>query len=303
MLRVLKWIGIVIGVLVGIILLAGLGLYAKARSEITKTYDMPNGSLTVSLEPGSVARGEHLATVMCMECHGEDLGGNPAFLDDPVIGTFVTPNLTNGKGGLGSELTDADFVRILRHGIKPNGQSVFIMPAADYFYMADQDLADILAYVRSVPPVDRETPEPHIRPTVIGSIMYGAGLFGNLLGASLVDHASEPPAAPQPGITAEYGAYLVRINSCRDCHGDDLAGGTSGEPGAPPAPNLTDGGELRAWTDEQFITALQTGITPSGVELRERWMPWRYKGQMTDEEFKAIWAYLKSLPALPTSTD
>ena len=302
MLRVLKWLGIVLGVLLGIILLAGLGLYAKARMEITKTYDMPTTALTVSSQ-GSVARGEHLATVMCKECHGDDLGGNPAFLDDPVIGTFVTPNLTSGKGGLGSEFTDADFIRVLRHGIKPNGQSVFIMPAKDYAYMADQDIADILAYLRSAPPVDRETREPHIRPTPLGSVMYGAGLFGNLLGASLVDHTAAPPAAPQPGVSAEYGAYLMRINSCRDCHGQELAGGKSDEPGAPPAPNLTDGGELRAWTDEQFIAALRTGITPSGAELRSEWMPWKYKGQMTDEELKAIWAYLKSLPALPTVTE
>lgn len=302
MLRVLKWLGILLGALLGIILLAGLGLYAKARMEMTRTFDMPTTALTVSSQ-GSAARGEHLATVMCKECHGDDLGGNPAFLDDPVIGTFVTPNLTTGKGGLGNEFTDADFIRVLRYGIKPNGQSVFIMPAADYFYMADQDIADILAYLRSAPSVDRATPEPHIRPTGIGSVMYGAGLFGNLLSATLVDHAAEPPAAPQPGITPEYGAYLVRINSCRDCHGAELAGGRSSEPGAPPAPNLTDGGELRAWTDAQFITALRTGNTPSGAELRERWMPWRYKGQMTDEELKAIWAYLKSLPALPTATD
>lgn len=300
--RVLKWIGIALAVLLGIILLSGLGLYAKARMEMTKKYAMPTTALTVASQ-GSVARGEHLATVLCKECHGDDLGGNPAFLDDPVIGTFVTPNLTTGEGGLGQEFTDADFIRVLRHGIKPNGQSVFIMPAADYFYMADQDIADILAYLRSAPPVDRATSEPHIRPTVIGSIMYGAGLFGNLLSATHVDHTVEPPVAPQPGATPEYGAYLVRINSCRDCHGQELAGGKSPEPGAPPAPNLTDGGELRAWTGEQFITALRTGITPSGAELRPEEMPWKNKGQMTDEELSAIWEFLKSLPALPTATE
>jgi len=301
--RVLKWFGIVLAVLLAIIFLAGLGLYAKARMEITKRYPMPNASLMISADAGSVERGKHLATVMCKECHGDNLGGNPTFLDDPMIGTFATPNLTSGKGGLGGELTDADFFRILRHGIKPNGRSVFLMPAKDYYYMSDQDLADILAFLRSLPPVDRETPEPHIRPTVVGNLMYGAGLFGNMLGASLVDHSAEPPAAPQPGVTAEYGAYLVRINSCRDCHGQELAGGKSGEPGAPLAPNLTDGGELRAWTEAQFITTLQTGVTPSGVELRARWMPWEYKGQMTEDELRAIWAFLKSLPALPTSTE
>ena len=74
----------------------------------------------------------------------------------------------------------------------------------------------------------------------------------------------------------------------------------SAEPGAPLAPNLTPGGELRAWTEEQFITTMRTGVTPSGTEMN--YMPWQYKGQMTDDELKAVWAYLMSLPELPTST-
>jgi mono/diheme cytochrome c family protein len=301
MLRVLKWFGIVLGVLLGIILLAGLSLYVKARMEVTKTYSMPAHAEELPANVGSTSRGEHLATVMCKECHGDDLGGNPAFLDDPLIGKFVTPNLTTGRGGLGAGLTDADFVRIMRRGIKPNGQSVFLMPARDYFYMSNQDLADILAYIRSAPPVDRDTPEPHIRTAIPGTIMYGAGLFGNMLGASLVDQTAEPPAAPEPGVTAEYGEYLVRINSCRDCHGEQLSGGKSAEPGAPLAPNLTDGGETRVWTEAQFISTLRTGVTPSGTKME--YMPWEYKGQMTDDELKAIWAHLRSLPALPTTTE
>ena len=131
-----------------------------------------------------------------------------------------TPNLTTGEGGLGKEHTDSDIVRILRHGVKPDGTSVFVMPAQDFHYLSDEDMGDIIAYVRTVPPVDRQT-GGHL--TFLGNVKYGAGAFGELLSAAKIDHDNPPPASPEPGANADYGAYLVRINSCRDCHGKELA--------------------------------------------------------------------------------
>jgi mono/diheme cytochrome c family protein len=298
MLKVLKWIGIVLGSLIGLVLLVALGLYVKARSEFNRTYNVEVPQISIPSDAAATERGQHLATVLCFECHGDDLGGQVPFADLGPIGTIDTPNLTKGQGGLGAQLTDEDFVRILTHGVKPNGKSVFIMPSTDFQYMSDQDLGDIIAYVRSLPPVDRTTA---VKFTFMGNVMYGAGMFGNLLRASRIDHADRPPTPPAPGVTPEYGSYLVQINSCRDCHGLELSGGKSAEPGAPLAPNLTPGGELRAWTAEQFITTLRTGVTPSGMELK--YMPWPYKGKMSDDELKAIWAYLTSLPELATTTE
>jgi hypothetical protein len=56
-------------------------------------------------------------------------------------------------------------------------------------------------------------------------------------------------------------------------------------------------GEMKGWSEEQFITTMRTGITPGGKQLIE-FMPWKYFGQMTDDELKAVWMYLQSLPAL-----
>ena len=64
------------------------------------------------------------------------------------------------------------------------------------------------------------------------------------------------------------------------------------------APNLTRGGEMVGWSEEQFITTIRTGVTPGGKQLID-FMPWKYFGQMTDEELSAVWMYLQSLPALP----
>ena len=300
--KVFKWIGIVLGSLIGLIVLAALVLFGKSRLEFTKKYSVNAPSVAVPADTASIARGKHLATILCMECHAQDLGGDPHFFDGGALGSAAAPNLTAGQGGLGSGFTDADFMRAIRYGVKPDGTSVFIMPSTDFSYLGDQDLGDLIAYVRSVPPVDRQTPEPHARFTFLGGVMYGAGVFGHLLRADAIEKMGDVPAAPQPGLTADYGQYLVRINGCGDCHGPQLAGGKPGDPASPLAPNLTPGGELTAWSEADFITALRTGVTPSGTHLPDRFMPWKHKGQMTDNELKAMWAYLHSLPALPTST-
>ena len=79
-------------------------------------------------------------------------------------------------------------------------------------------------------------------------------------------------------------------------------GGKSAKPGAINAPNLTPGGELNAWTDAVFINTIRTGVAPSGHALNPAEMPWKTFGSYSDEELKAIFLYLQSLPKLPTVT-
>jgi mono/diheme cytochrome c family protein len=299
--KVFKWIGIVLGAIIGLILLVVVGLYIKGRAEFSRKYDVNVESVAIPTDAASLARGQHLATILCAECHEQDLGGNPDWFDGGGLGSATTPNLTTGKGGLGNQLADADFIRVLRHGVKPDGTSVFIMPSQDFHYMSDADLGALIAYIRSVAPVDRVASKPQVSLSFMGNVLYGAGMFGHLLRADVIDHTVQP-TAPQPGVTAEYGQYLVNINGCHDCHGAQLAGGKPGAPNSPLAPNLTPGGELAAWSEADFLKALHTGVTPAGTNLRDEFMPWKFKGQMTDDELKTIWANLQSLPKLPTST-
>ena len=298
--RVLKLIGIVLGVLLGMVLLLVAGLYTKARLEFSQKYEPKVESISIPSDAASLERGRHLATILCMECHQDDLGGGKKLFDLGPIGNIDIPNITSGSGGLGAEFSDEDFVRVLRHGVKPNGASVFIMPAQDFAKLTDTDLGDLLAAVRAAPPVDRAVPEPHAHLSLMGNVMYGAGLFGDLLRAGKLARAPQPPAPAASGITPEYGRYLVDINGCRDCHGQELAGAKPGDPNSPLAPNLTPGGVLKLFSQEDFINTLRTGVTPSGTQLPNEFMPWKYKGKMTDDELKAIFAYLQSLPALPT---
>ena len=104
--------------------------------------------------------------------------------------------------------------------------------------------------------------------------------------------------APARGVSVEYGGYLVETNDCRVCHGPQLNGGPYPDPTITLiSPNLTPGGEVGLWTEEQFINTLRTGTAPSGHQLGEH-MPWKTYKLMTDDELKAIFMYLHSIPKL-----
>ena len=73
-----------------------------------------------------------------------------------------------------------------------------------------------------------------------------------------------------------------------------------GEAGAPDAPNITPAGDIGRWSEKEFMNALRTGVTPGGDQLDKENMPWDHFAQMTDDELKAVWLYLKSVPAAET---
>ncbi len=293
-----KWFGIVLGSLLGLIMLIFLGLAFKGNSILNKTYDVQVEKITIPTDADSIARGEHWVKAECIGCHGDNLSGGPFF--KAPFASFDAKNLTSGKGGIGSEFKDEDWIRALRHGIGPDGLSVFIMPATDFRYLSDQDLGDIIAYVKSVPPVDKEISEPSFN--LLGKAMVGAGIFGK--GVLVARDIEENPATfsyPAAGVTPEYGEYLINASGCRVCHGTKLSGGKSPDPTAINAPNLTPGGELIAWEEADFIKALRTGVAKSGHQLDPKEMPWEHFKNFSDDELKAIWAYLKIQPKLETT--
>jgi hypothetical protein len=172
------------------------------------------------------------------------------------------------------------------------------MPAQLFWNFNDQDLGEIIAYLKSLPPVDKNLPDPQIN--VLGRIMFGAGLFGPaIVPANVIAHDQRPPVVPV-GVTAQYGQYLVSVSGCHDCHGAQLAGGKSNKPGAINAPNLTPGGDLKTWSDLNFINTIRTGVNPKGHNLKPDEMPWKHFINFSDDELKAIFMYLQSLPTLKT---
>ena len=298
--RIFKWIGIVLGSLVGLLVLAFVVLYiigtVKWNSIRGKDYDVPVAPITIPTDQASIARGEHIATIrMCKDCHTENWSGQSDSV--PGLITLAFPNLTSGAGAVGATNTDEDWVRAIRHGVGYDDRGLLLMPSRVWYYLSDEDLADLIAYLKSLPPVDNEPPKTELGP--LGRVMMALGQLPPEATAPdviVIDHEGPRPVAPQPGVTVEYGMYLAR--TCTLCHGSELNGQTIFD--GSVALNLTPGGEMRGWSEEDFIATMRTGVTPNGHQLKDV-MPWKYFGQMTDDELKAVWMYLQSLPALPQS--
>jgi mono/diheme cytochrome c family protein len=291
--KILKWIVIVLGGLVGLLVLALVGLYLIGTSKLNQKYEVPVEAISVPAGAQSVELGKHMATIfMCTRCHLDNLGGE-VYFEVPGMLSIPTPNLTTGEGGIGAAFSDADFVRAIRHGIGKDGQALFLMPSKAFYSISDEDLAVVIAYVKSLPPVNN--PMPPKRVELLGRLMMGAGMMPPFAAAQ-IDHAALAPSAPARGVTVEYGQYLSHI--CTECHGANLNGAPFGPPGQEvPTPNLTSGGELSRWSEQDFINTMRLGVNPIGRRLDEE-MPWKSFGQMTDDELKAVWMYLQSLPPL-----
>lgn len=287
-----KWVGIVIGALLVIILISAFIFYNISTSKVSKKFDVSPEKISIPTDPASIERGKHLVKIVCTDCHGEDLAGTD-FFSDPALGEIHAANLTSGKGGAGQDFTDEDWVRAIRHGVDDEGRGLMIMPSSSFYNMNDADLGAVIAYLKSIPPVDKEWGKPNLTP--MSKIMAGAGAFGNYLAVETIPHTAPRPISPPEGVTVEYGDYLVTLMDCRACHGSNLAGGQSSEPGSPLSPNLTSGGEMGTWSETDFVQTIRGGVTPTGKGLN-KYMPWKTYALMTDDELFAVYKYIKSLP-------
>jgi len=297
--KIFKWFGIVLGSLVGLLVLAFIVLYIIGSVKWNKMhgkYDVPVETISIPADQAAIERGEHIAAIrMCGHCHMDNFSGQAARA--PGLITLTVPNLTPGTGGVGATNTDEDWVRAIRHGVGHDGRGLVLMPARIWYYLSDDDLGALIAYLKNLPAVDTQMPETNLEP--LGRVMLVLGqlppeIVPNVI---VIAHDDPRPVAPEPGVTVEYGKYLAL--TCTLCHGDNLNGQTLREGGnVYVALNLTRGGEMVGWSEEQFIATMRTGVTPGGKQLIE-FMPWKYFGQMTDDELKAVWLYLHSLPALP----
>lgn len=298
--KIFKWIGIVLGSLLGLMLVLAVVFYLLGNARLNKVYDFPPSDIVLPTDEASIEYGRHRAETLCQGCHGPDLSGVENWFSAGPLGTIDSANLTSGEGGIGTEFTTEDYVRAIRHGINKEGKPIFMPAVLATSHLSDEDLGAIIAYVKSVPPVDHKTNGQNFTP--MAKAMAGAGMLGDLP-VEVVSHETQV-TAPEVGVTVEYGEYLVNINDCRVCHGSELNGGPFPDPTITKiSPNLTPGGELSFWTEEQFMNTLRTGTTPNGYELNPELMPWGDYRLFYDDEIKAIWMYLQTLPKLEQYTE
>lgn len=284
----LKWVGGVLGTLVTLLIalvaiLMGYGLF--------QLYSPRSGAvenIKVQGTPEQVARGQHLAAVLCASCHTTNTqlpltGGRDIADDSPLpIGHFYSVNLT--PAGPLKDWSDGEILRTLREGIDRDGHPLLVMSSNGVRYLSEEDKQAIIAYLRSQPPTVNDIPSPPDQPNLLLALLVGLGIQQPR--PALQGTVSAPP----PGATAEYGKYLVSFNDCDVCHGKDLTGGT--DPVAPHGPNLR---LIKGWTEQQFIDTLRNGRDPGGHQLSDA-MPWKYLGRLDDVELGALYTYLHGLP-------
>jgi len=312
--RILKGLGIVVGVLV--VLVIGLVGYVQL------TWDRPVGrpvpQMTAPTDAQTVARGEYLYnyTLNCWTCHGSQgsrtpgepqAGGlefdateiGPGF--GYLYGSNVTPDAETGIG----DWSDGELVRAIREGLGREGRLIFpIMEAEWYRGLSDDDTLALVAYMRSLPPVRNEVPA--------NKLSFAAKALMALGMIKPQPAITEPVVAPVRGANAEYGEYLAsHASMCAGCHtprspntgaydmtrpfaGGDFLIHEEGldTTGTNLTPDVDTG--IGDWTEEQFVIAMRTGVTPDGTVMVP-FMPWPAYNQWTEEDFRAVWLYLRSL--------
>jgi mono/diheme cytochrome c family protein len=283
----------VIGTLIAIAALLALLAHVLSERKRQRTIEVPVDPLAFVSDDASIARGKHLFMSRgCAECHGEN-GGGHVVIDQS--GMFIkSPNITRGSGSVVANYSEVDWVRTIRHGIKPDKHPMILMPSADYNQLTNVDLAALIAYTRILPPVAGEGAV--IRLPLIVKALYAAGKIRD--DAETIDHTRPPPNPVSDTVTPENGAYVA--NTCIGCHGAGLSGGEI--PGAlpewPPAANLTPGSGsvlTRYDTPNKFVTMMRTGKRPDGTDV-SRVMPFPSLKNLSDTELGALYAYLKTVP-------
>jgi len=290
----LKWVMIIVSGLIGLVLIIGLILYGIGQARLNRIYTITPRMVKIPTDEKSLREGKRIFQYRgCEACHGEELQG-VIYLENPAIGQVITPNLTSGEGGIGAERTDLDLVRAIRYGVSADGTASLFMPSTEFYYLSDLDLGRVLAYIRSKPAVGSQPQPSELSAT--GFVVMNLTQEITFLPAELIPLEEDPPTAPEPGKTVEYGEYLAL--SCPVCHGLGLSGGEI--PGFPPewpaAGNLTPGlgSRLPTWGEEGFIEIIQNG-EKHGRAIHPDYMPWTSYRYMTDQELQAIYLYLMGL--------
>jgi mono/diheme cytochrome c family protein len=318
----------ILAFLVLLVVLAAAGgltyLYAKYPD-----VPAPSAAFKIESTPERVARGEYLANhvAICMDCHTprdftkfagpirhDQLGAGGDKFDNfiaGVPGTLYAKNIT--PAGIAG-WTDGELLRAVTEGVSKDGTALFpLMPYPNYGQIAEDDVMAILAYVRSLAPVESHIPERSldVPMNVIVRTIPGAAQFGT---------------RPSPSDKVAYGQYLVRVASCADCHtqidnrgqplpGMAFAGGNQfRDPdngyrvrSANITPNADTG--IGTWTEEQFINKFKAFEAPddrvlTDAERRQNTaMHWRMYAGMTREDLGAIYAYLRTLKPVTHRVD
>jgi len=295
-----------------LIIVAGGAVFVASRQHLR--FEAPYPDVVASADSSVVERGHYVVRALapCASCHGDpnQRAANASGAEVPLVGgfafdippgTFYTRNLTpDSATGLGG-VPDKAIARAIRYGVGHDGRA--LLPFMEMQGLADDDLQAVVSYLRTMPPVHNPVPAHHY--TVLGRVIRATVL------AKPVGPSTTPPARAPRGASVETGRYLVEsVSLCWACHTERSQmtgaligprfGGTTGfteidDPGHSwSPPNITsdpETGRLGKMSEDQFVARFRQGRLIPGSP-----MPWQAFSRLNEEDLRAIYRYLKSVP-------
>jgi mono/diheme cytochrome c family protein len=259
--------------------------------------------------PARLARGRYLTEgpMHCFVCHSEtspeDLlplpgkkGGGRTFPEGAFPFTVRSPNITPDPETGAGKWPDEVFVRVLRDGIGQDGRVLYpLMPYEHFRRLTDEDLASVIVYIRSLPPVRRKPDGPYIPDEVRKTLKPIEPMRGS-------------PPEPDRNDPVQRGEYLATLAACDGCHSRDVPGMRFGGGGdfqavwGVSSANITpDPSGISYYDEKMFLEVIRTGHVKA--RALKPVMLWRYFRNMTDDDLKAIFAYLRTVPPVQHRVD
>ncbi|MCC2680220.1 MAG: putative cytochrome c with heme-binding site [Pseudobdellovibrio sp.] len=276
--------------LVAVIALVVVIVKVSFNSKLNQTFAKPELQIHEDVIKADVELGKRLYSVRsgCIDCHGADLSG-ALIMEDPAMGNIHGANIAPYKL---KDWSDEDIARAIRYGVHKDGRSLRFMPSFDFEGLSKGDLAAMIAYLRSVPAVEKESHQNTFGP--IAHVLSVTGQMPIMFPAAVIDQSKGFVEKPAEGPTFEFGKYLA--SSCVGCHRHDYTGGKiqGGDPAWPPAADIRLG-NFAAYNQESFKQMVMTGKSPVTGNMLRPPMPVHLLKQLNETETQALWAFLSTL--------
>lgn len=291
--RWIKWTAggaMLLGMIVAATAASGLYLAEQRRN---RYIDIKPRPVAYTTDAQTIERGRYLyASRGCTDCHGAQ-GTGREFVNDGKGTRIAGPNITSA--GVVARYQPEDWNSVIRHGVKPNGRPVMVMPSEDYNRFTNDDLNALVSYIRQLQPQEN-TQQAVIDLPRPAWMLYGLGVIPDA--AARIDHQLAPSRPVPAGVTLANGQYVA--NMCIGCHGADLSGGKipGGPPDWPAASDIRPGAEsahsalARYPNATSFVAMLRTGKRPDGTPIQV--MPFESLGQLSDVDAQALYLYLNA---------
>ncbi len=264
----------------GLAILVLAYVYIASEYQLRRQYQAPLVNLALPTDAASITEGKRLARLRgCYGgCHGKTLEGR-VWEDSLLAGRVVAPDLTR----VARELQPDAMARTVREGVRANGESVWDMPSNMMFHLGDEDMARIIAFIRSETALNGLQ-----RELAYGPLQRWEIVRRNFLSIrEEIEKLGRPERMPDRANPVDFGRYLART-VCSECHGPNF----QGQDGSPNLHVMA-----QAYTSEHFATLMRTGIAVGNrkLGLMSQVALSRF-AYFSDEEVAAVYAFLRSRP-------